>query len=197
MNAHGFSPTDVAALPIGQEDAVTPLQVLDAYNIIANGGVVRHALARARGARPRRRRSRKVPRPGRASRADPDRRPGADARCSSRSSRGGTGTQAAVSGYTIAGKTGTAQIPYPGRAAYIPGAYNATFVGFAPAQHPVLSMIVVIQRPTPVIYGGSVAAPVFARVMGYALHRYGVPTSGRVDAPTLAGGSVSFLQDVT
>ena len=110
---------------------------------------------------------------------------------------GGTGTQAAVSGYTIAGKTGTAQIPYPGRAAYIPGAYNATFVGFAPAEHPVLSMIVVIQRPTPVIYGGSVAAPVFARVMGYALHRYGVPTSGRVAAPSLAGGSVSFLQDVT
>ena len=87
------------------------------------------------------------------------------------------------SGYTIAGKTGTAQIPYPGRAAYIPGAYNATFVGFAPAQHPVLSMIVVIQRPTPVIYGGDVAAPVFARVMGYALHRYGMPTSGAWIAP--------------
>jgi len=110
---------------------------------------------------------------------------------------GGTGTQAAVSGYTIAGKTGTAEIPYAGRAAYVPGAYNATFVGFAPAQHPVLSMIVVIQRPTPVIYGGSVAAPVFARVMSYALHRYGVPTSRRVSAPSLQGGSVTFLQDVT
>ena len=89
------------------------------------------------------------------------------------------------------------QIPYPGRAAYLPGDYNATFVGFAPAEHPVLSMIVVIQRPTPVIYGGSVSAPVFARVMGYALHRYGVPTSRRVVSPSTAGGSASILQDVT
>jgi cell division protein FtsI (penicillin-binding protein 3) len=195
MNAAGFSPTDVAALPIGQEDAVTPLQVLDAYNVIANGGVfVTPSLVRghidadgevtALPASPRRR----ALLPSVAAELD---------RMLVQVVAGGTGTQAAVSGYTIAGKTGTAQIPYPGRAAYIPGAYNATFVGFAPAQHPVLSMIVVIQRPTPVIYGGSVSAPVFARVMGYALHRYGVPTTGRVTSPALAHGSVSFLQDVT
>jgi len=195
MNTARFSPTDIASLPIGQVDAVTPLQVLDAYNTIANDGVfVTPSIVRGH--------------------IGPD---GTVAKVSAPAARralsplvaqelvkmlvrvvaGGTGTQAAVSGYTIAGKTGTAQIPYAGRPAYIPGAYNATFVGFAPAEHPVLSMIVVIQRPTPVIYGGSVSAPVFARVMGYALHRYGVPTSGRVIAPTLAGGSVSFLQDVT
>jgi cell division protein FtsI (penicillin-binding protein 3) len=194
MNAAGFSPTDLAALPIGQEDAVTPLQVLDAYNVIANGGTfVAPSLVRATigadGTVAR------APAPA-VRRALPASVAGELVRMLVQVVAGGTGTQAAVSGYTIAGKTGTAQIPYPGRAAYIPGDYNATFVGFAPAQHPVLSMIVVIQRPTPVIYGGSVSAPVFARVMSYALHRYGVPTSGRVRAP-LAGGSVSFLQDVT
>jgi cell division protein FtsI (penicillin-binding protein 3) len=195
VNTTTFSPTDVASLPIGQVDAVTPLQVLDAYNVIANDGVfVTPSLVRATlGADGD---VTKVPAPA-------EHRALAPAVAQElvkmlvRVVAGGTGTQAAVSGYTIAGKTGTAQIPVPGQAAYIPGAYNATFVGFAPAEHPVLSMIVVIQRPTPVIYGGSVSAPVFARVMSYALHRYGVPTSGRVDAPSLAGGSVSFLQDVT
>jgi cell division protein FtsI (penicillin-binding protein 3) len=195
VNTSSYSPTDLASLPIGQVDAVTPLQVLDAYNIIANDGVfVTPSLVRAYldadGD------VAKVP-------ASAEHRAFAPSvaqelvRMLVRVVAGGTGTQAAVSGYTIAGKTGTAQIPVPGRAAYIPGAYNATFVGFAPAEHPVLSMIVVIQRPTPVIYGGSVSAPVFARVMGYALHRYGVPTSGGMDVPSLAGGSVSFLQDVT
>jgi cell division protein FtsI/penicillin-binding protein 2 len=195
MDAARFSPTDIASLPIGQVDAVTPLQVLDAYNTIANDGVfVTPSLVRGHIGTDGE--VTKVPAPS-------QRRALAPVvarelvRMLIRVVAGGTGTQAAVSGYTIAGKTGTAQIPYAGRAAYIPGAYNATFVGFAPAEHPVLSMIVVIQRPTPVIYGGTVAAPVFARVMGYALHRYGVPTSGRVVAPTLAGGSVSFLQDVT
>jgi len=195
MNSAGFEPTDIASLPIGQVDAVTPLQVLDAYNIIANDGVfVQPSLVRAF-----------IGADGTVHRAPAPREHRAlTPRVAEELTRmlvqvvaGGTGTQAAVSGYTIAGKTGTAQIPYPGEAAYIPGAYNATFVGFAPAEHPVLSMIVVIQRPTPVIYGGDISAPVFARVMSYALHRYGVPTSGRVNVPSLAGGSVTFLQDVT
>jgi len=195
MNAQGFSPPDVAALPIGQEDAVTPLQVLDAYNVIANGGVfVTPSLVRGHVAADGT--VSKIAAPGQRRALSPTVAAELD-KMLVRVVQGGTGTQAAVSGYTIAGKTGTAQIPYPGRAAYIPGAYNATFVGFAPAQHPVLSMIVVIQRPTPVIYGGSVSAPVFARVMGYALHRYGVPTTGKVASPSLPHGSVSFLQDVT
>ena len=60
--------------------------------------------------------------------------------------------------------------------------------GFAPAQHPVLSMIVVIQRPTPVIYGGDVAAPVFARGHGLRAASLRRADVGRVDAPSLAGG---------
>jgi cell division protein FtsI (penicillin-binding protein 3) len=88
----------------------------------------------------------------------------------------GTGTSAAVPGYTVAGKTGTAQIPTPDHDSYIPGAYMATFVGFAPAANPTLSMIVVLNRPTP-IFGGTVSAPVFSQIMSYALHRYDIPTT--------------------
>lgn len=193
MDAAGWSPTDIVSLPIGQQDAVTPLQVVDAYNTIANRGVfVTPSLVRA-----------KVDADGTL---DPARRPGQRrvlpvavanelVKMLVQVVAGGTGTEAAVPGYTIAGKTGTAQIPVAGEAKYLTGAYNATFVGFAPAQHPELTMIVMIQRPTPVIYGGDVAAPVFARVMAYALHRYGVPTSGP-GRTTTTGGSSDY-QDVT
>ena len=56
---------------------------------------------------------------------------------------------AGVPGYTVAGKTGTAQIPDPVHGGYIPGAYMATFAGFAPAENPALSAIVVLERPSP------------------------------------------------
>jgi hypothetical protein len=52
----------------------------------------------------------------------------------------------------------------------------ATFAGFAPANDPALSAIVVLNRPQP-IYGGTVAAPVFSEIMQYALHRYDIATS--------------------
>ena len=70
---------------------------------------------------------------------------------------------------------------------------SATFAGFAPAQHPVLSAIVVLDRPTP-IYGGAVAAPVFSTIMPYALHRYGIPTTAAATtaaSTTAVGGTGS------
>ncbi len=70
----------------------------------------------------------------------------------------------------------------------------ATFAGFAPAEDPALSAIVVLERPSP-IYGGIVAAPVFSQIMRYALHRYGIPTSpgGGIDGRD-ARWSVPFPQ---
>ena len=59
----------------------------------------------------------------------------------------GTAVTAGVPGYTVAGKTGTAQIPDPVHGGYIPGAYMATFAGFAPAENPALSAIVVLDQP--------------------------------------------------
>ena len=65
----------------------------------------------------------------------------------------------------VAGKTGTAQVPETTVLGYVPGDWNASFVGFVPAQkHPQLSGIVVLNHPTP-IYGGLVSAPVFAEIM--------------------------------
>jgi cell division protein FtsI (penicillin-binding protein 3) len=99
---------------------------------------------------------------------------------------GGTGTAAALDGWTVAGKTGTAQVPGPG-GGYLPGAYVGSFIGFAPAEDPQVVVAVVLDRPTTGIYGGTVAAPVFREVAGYALRHLEVPPSLGGGAP--AGGA--------
>jgi len=75
---------------------------------------------------------------------------------------GGTATRAKVINYTVAGKTGTAQIPENGQ--YSSSEYWASFVGFLPAEKPVFGVLVVVERPHPQHMGGFVAAPVFARI---------------------------------
>ena len=76
----------------------------------------------------------------------------------------------------------------------------ASFVGFAPAANPTLSMIVVLDRPTP-IFGGTVAAPVFSQIMSYALHRYDIPTTPGAQTSTTPGTSSETAsaqaQDIT
>ncbi|MDN4163188.1 peptidoglycan D,D-transpeptidase FtsI family protein [Nocardioides abyssi] len=86
----------------------------------------------------------------------------------------GVAPAAAVPGYRVAGKTGTAQ-----RA--VAGGYNGftvSFAGFAPADDPRFTVYVVVQDPANGGGGGSVAGPAFSKLMGYALGRYGVPPTG-------------------
>jgi len=90
---------------------------------------------------------------------------------------GGTAPRAQVSGYRVAGKTGTAHKLEGG--AYV-NRYVSSFVGFAPASDPRLIVAVMIDEPSAgQYYGGSVAAPCFSSVMGSALRLLGVPP----DAP--------------
>jgi cell division protein FtsI/penicillin-binding protein 2 len=171
-NPATWSASDIGSTPIGQDDAVTAQQVLDMVNTVATGGVY------------------VPPRLVQATVDDdgilrPTPRTTTHRALSKEVSselttmmeqvvQDGTAVAAGVPGYNVAGKTGTAQIP--GNGGYIPGAYMATFAGFAPAERPALSAIVVLNRPQP-IYGGTVAAPVFSEIMQYALHRYDIPTS--------------------
>jgi len=190
--AHWYA-SDQVALPIGQVDAVPPIQVLDAYNAIANNGTfVEPRLVRAL--------------------IEPNGVPQALAPSVTRQAMtpavastmnkmlqqvvlAGTGTNAIIPGYTVAGKTGTATMPYPGKDKLLIGQYNASFVGFAPATNPTLSMIVVIERPETTIFGGATAAPVFQQVMSYALRHYGIPSSGTIVKPLT--GPASIASDVT
>lgn len=84
----------------------------------------------------------------------------------------GTGQRAAIPGYTVAGKTGTARKPRDDAAGYS-NDFVASFVGLAPASDPRLVVAIMIDEPTP-IYGGEVAAPVFRQVMSFALTRLGI-----------------------
>ena len=88
----------------------------------------------------------------------------------------GTGRNGAIPGYRVAGKTGTAQ-------RFNPSGYTASFIGVAPVDDPQVVTAVILHNPRTSIYGGTVAAPVFSSVTGYALQRLGVPPSGT--PPTL------------
>jgi cell division protein FtsI (penicillin-binding protein 3) len=191
-----WSGTSIGTIPIGQGVAVTPLQILDVYNTLANGGVyvpptVVQSWTNGQG--------QKVVQ-----------QPGADHRVVSATTArqmtamlegvvtSGTGAAAAITGYDVAGKTGTSQIPNASKPGYQAGAYMASFVGFAPAEDPQLTAIVILDHPTPVFYGGSVAAPVFSQIMAYALrslqvpppvHRNLGPDVPAVDASAAAAGS--------
>ena len=94
----------------------------------------------------------------------------------------GTGTNAQVAGYQVAGKTGTAQKPAEDRVGYEPGAYVGSFAGFAPADRPEVVVAVAVDEPKAGYYGGTTAAPVFADLMRFTLGHRRVPPSETGDA---------------
>jgi cell division protein FtsI (penicillin-binding protein 3) len=171
-----WSGSAMGSVPIGTDEAVTAVQILDAYNAEADHGVfVPPRLVEAtidpdgiEVARPLGRKHRII-----SAKVAAEVLPLFEGVVS-----GGTATAAAIPGYTIAGKTGTAQIPSSTGPGYEPGAWMATFVGFVPAAHPELSAIVVLDQPQTSIYGGSVSAPVFKEIMAYALRHFDIPPSG-------------------
>ncbi|HET6498371.1 MAG TPA: penicillin-binding transpeptidase domain-containing protein, partial [Coriobacteriia bacterium] len=87
----------------------------------------------------------------------------------------GTGGAAAVEGYEVAGKTGTAQKPREDGRGYAGGGYIGSFVGFVPADDPRILIVVTIDEPRNAIYGGVVAAPAFAEIAAFSLSHLMVP----------------------
>src|SRR5207302_10747490 len=133
--AHWYS-TSIATVPIGQGISVTAVQMLAAYNTIANGGVyVGPKLVKATldgKGRPHP----TVPSPHRRVVSAP-----VAAEMTTMLDevvRVGTGTAAQIDGYTVAGKTGTARKVAPGGHGYLGGAYMSSFAGFVPAERPAL-----------------------------------------------------------
>ena len=86
---------------------------------------------------------------------------------------GGTATEAKIPGYTLAGKTGTAQKAVKG--GYSKTKYFASFIGFAPARDPRLLVAVMVDEPRGAIYGGVVAAPAFEKIVSFALPYLKIP----------------------
>jgi len=89
---------------------------------------------------------------------------------------GGTGINAAMKGYTVAGKTGTAQIPDPKTGTYYKDRFISSFLGFVPAHDPKIVMLIMLVDPQKNPYGGASAAPVFKEVAERVLPYLGVPS---------------------
>ncbi len=87
----------------------------------------------------------------------------------------GTGTNAAINGYSVCGKTGTAQKALKSSKGYALKKYTAVFAGFVPESHPELAALVVIDEPEKSHYGGVVAAPAFKKIISEALNYFHIP----------------------
>lgn len=163
-----------ARVAFGQSVSVTPLAMARAYSVIANGGML---------VDPRLVLEYRDP-AGRTVRTNPPRVRGrviaAEMAAYLRTLlegvvRSGTGTAAQVPGYTVAGKTGTAQKVVPGHRGYAPDRYVASFIGFIPATNPRALIYVVVDEPHGAYYGAQVAAPVFQRIAQWLMWYWKVP----------------------
>lgn len=166
-----WSGSTIGTVPIGHGIAVTPLQMARAYAAIGNGGVLvrPHLVARIGGRPVQPKRGRRVV-SRQVSQQVLDMLRGVVLE--------GTGTEAAIPGYTVAGKTGTAaKIEPDGR--YSTSRYVASFVGLVPATRPRLVIMVVVDEPSASIYGGVVAAPAFREIARFNLQHLEIPP----DAP--------------
>lgn len=172
---------NLATMSIGQSVAVTPIQLLTATCAVANGGV----LMRPQLVREIRDSAGNVvasfqPQPLRRVLSPQQARQVADLLCSVVLK--GTGRNAFIEGYRVAGKTGTAQVV--GEGGYVSGRYVASFVGFAPADNPRICALVMVAEPKGgVYYGSQVAAPVFREVVKDALRYLKVPATPGLDKP--------------
>lgn len=180
LDTDKWSGTSIGTIPIGQGISVTAVQMLAAYNTIANGGeYVPPRLVKAT-----------VGPDGKTTEVGGGKRRRVVSEETSAEItamlnevvRVGTGTLAAIDGYTVAGKTGTARKPLEGRRGYKAGAYMSSFAGFVPSEKPALTAVVILDEPTP-IFGGLVAAPAFADITQYGLRQFRIPPPPPSAAP--------------
>ncbi|HEX3801649.1 MAG TPA: penicillin-binding protein 2 [Solirubrobacteraceae bacterium] len=161
-----YSGLSMFNLPFGQGEEVTPMQMVQAYDAIADGGVLRTPqIIDAIG-------SKKVTEP--TGKRIISAHVASELRNMLRGvlADGGTASGAAIPGYDLAGKTGTANVVVKGK--YSDSDYVASFIGMVPASNPKLVIAVVVNAPQGEIYGGSVAAPAFQKIVGWAVPHFGI-----------------------
>ena len=162
-----YSGATMGNLPMGQGAAVTPIQMVQGYAAIAHDGIERPPQL--------------VKRIG----DEPVHEPKGHRVISAKTAEEvremlegvlgpeGTASEVSVPGYSLAGKTGTAQVAENG--GYSETKYIASFIGFAPAMNPKFLAAVIVDEPEGEIYGGSVAAPAFGEIAAFSLPYLGVP----------------------
>jgi cell division protein FtsI (penicillin-binding protein 3) len=178
-----WTETSLATIAYGQGVAATPLQMACVYATIANGG---------RWIQPRLVLGTRAPDGTLTEAPDPASRRVVSPETARTVTRmlahavdAGTGANAGIAGYQVAGKTGTARIPLPDRPGYYEGQYIASFIGFLPASNPQIVIAAVIDRPV-TEYGGVAAAPLFQQVARYAIARLSIEPGRSLRAPPTA-----------
>ncbi len=178
-----WSGRSLASIAIGQEIGVTPLQMVTAVSVIANGGwLMTPQIVKEPGKSVK----------GEGSRSKIKRRVLSEATTETMAeilkevvAEKGTGRRAAVAGYAVAGKTGTAQKFDRALGRYSKERSVSSFVGFVPAEDPVVTILVVVDEPQGIAWGGQIAAPVFSKIAEEVLHYLKVvPQGNRPQEPT-------------
>jgi cell division protein FtsI (penicillin-binding protein 3) len=166
LHSWQYSGSSMGNLPMGQGESVTLMQMAAAYSAIANGGILRPPrLVASIGGKP-------VPVSSGRRIISPS--VAFEVRTMLRGvlADGGTASGAAIPGYDMAGKTGTANEVVDGK--YSDTDYAASFIGMVPTDHPQLVVAVLVDRPQGNIYGGTVAAPAFQKIVGWAVPYLGI-----------------------
>ncbi|MCB0862445.1 MAG: penicillin-binding protein 2 [Solirubrobacterales bacterium] len=163
-----WSGSTIGNVPMGQGLAVTPIQMVQAYGALANGGILRppRLIEKIGGQEVPQAKGRQIIKPEVAAEVR-DMLKGVLA-------AGGTASEVSVPGYSLAGKTGTAQIAT--KYGYSDTKYVASFVGVAPADDPRIVVSVMVNQPQGAHTGGEVAAPGFGELAAFTLPYLGVPT---------------------
>jgi cell division protein FtsI (penicillin-binding protein 3) len=160
-----YSGISMYNLPFGQGEEVTPMQMTQAYDAIANGGILRtpQMIDAVNG--------RKIAEPAGHRIISPE--VASELRVMLRGvfADGGTASGAQIPGYDLAGKTGTAQDVVDGK--YSDNLYNASFIGMVPAKHPKL-LVTVVDADVPGGFGGTVAGSAFQKIIGWAVPHFGI-----------------------
>jgi cell division protein FtsI/penicillin-binding protein 2 len=180
-----WSGSTIGNVPIGHGLAVTPIQMAAVYGALANGGVALepHLVERIGDGEPRAAEARRIISQETAE----------ELRAMLRGVvEEGSGIEAQVPGYRVAGKTGTAAKPDPVNGGYSKTNYVGSFVGYVPAKNPRLVILVTVDEPRGTIWGGAVAAPAFSEIARFALQYLQVPPDAPGEAtPPPAPSTVS------
>ena len=187
-----WSGRSLVTISIGQEIGLTPIQLTTAMSAIANGGwiVKPHIVSEITDSS------------GNVKSIKPElvRRVLSNSTCKKMAdilkevvSQRGTGKLASVNGFSTAGKTGTAQKIDPATGQYSKSRFISSFVGFVPADSPEIAILVIIDEPKGVAWGGSVAAPVFKRVAEQTLQYLHVEPDGNEQIKIMAENSQDGL----
>ena len=169
-----WTPLSLASISFGHEISITPLQMTAAMGAIANGGYL---------VRPRIVQSflkdgeEQYHKPLQIKRILAEQTSRKMISILKTAVREGTGKNAAIPGFDVAGKTGTAQKLDPDTKAYSQTAYVSSFIGFVPADDPKLVILVMVDEPQGTYWGGDVAGPAFREIGQQVLRYMNIPSN--------------------